>query len=71
MKRLEEGNEKALPSLEAAPVVNDETEKLDWNAILQQAPECGAPASHEGDTEGDEVRLEGTSKGQNCICSIM
>ena len=64
MKRLEEGKEKALPTLEATPipVVNDETEKLDWNAILQQAPECGAPASHEGDTEGDEVRIEGTSQ---------
>lgn len=41
----------------AAVVKNDEPEKVDWNELLKQAPECGEPASNQGATEGDEVSL--------------
>ena len=44
-------------SLQSVPkeIKNDDAEKVDWNQILNNTPECDLPESHRGVREGDEV----------------
>lgn len=54
----EEKSESGLESsLQSVPkeIKNDDAEKVDWNQILNNTPECDLPESQRGVTEGDEV----------------
>ena len=54
----EEKSESGLESsLQSVPkeIKNDDAEKVDWNQILNNTPECTLPESQRGVTGGDEV----------------
>ena len=66
-QQLKEMEEEITPSKEEKPnseisqnvgkeMKNEDVEKVDWNQILSNTPECDLPESQQGVTEGEEVR---------------